>query len=313
MNHIDADPEETAEWQESLDALVAEQGRDRAREIMLTCSSAPRNCTSACRWCRPPTTSTPSRPRTSPSSPATKSSSAATAPGSAGTPRSRCTARSGPASASAATSPPTRRPRPCTRSASTTSSAARTTPAAATRSSIQGHASPGMYARAFLEGRLSEDAARRIPPGEVAGAARPPLLPAPAAHAGVLAVPDRVDGPRPDQRDLPGAVQPVPHQPRHQGRLRPAGLGVPRRRRDGRGREPRPAAVAANEDLDNLTFVINCNLQRLDGPVRGNGKIIQELESFFRGAGWNVIKVVWGREWDDLLAKRHRRRAASTS
>jgi pyruvate dehydrogenase E1 component len=61
--------------------------------------------------------------------------------------------------------------------------------------------------------------------------------------------------------------------------------------------------VAAGEGLDNLTFVINCNLQRLDGPVRGNGKIIQELESYFRGAGWNVIKVVWGREWDDLLAR----------
>ncbi len=61
--------------------------------------------------------------------------------------------------------------------------------------------------------------------------------------------------------------------------------------------------IAAREELDNLTFVINCNLQRLDGPVRGNGKIIQELESFFRGAGWNVIKVIWGREWDALLAK----------
>jgi len=61
--------------------------------------------------------------------------------------------------------------------------------------------------------------------------------------------------------------------------------------------------LAANDDLDNLTFVVNCNLQRLDGPVRGNGKIIQELESFFRGAGWNVIKVVWGREWDALLAQ----------
>ncbi|MDN5756711.1 MAG: pyruvate dehydrogenase (acetyl-transferring), homodimeric type, partial [Micrococcaceae bacterium] len=61
--------------------------------------------------------------------------------------------------------------------------------------------------------------------------------------------------------------------------------------------------LAANEKLDNLTFVINCNLQRLDGPVRGNGKIMQELEAFFRGAGWNVIKVVWGREWDDLLEK----------
>src|SRR5205814_1202298 len=60
--------------------------------------------------------------------------------------------------------------------------------------------------------------------------------------------------------------------------------------------------LAAREELDNLTFVINCNLQRLDGPVRGNGKIIQQLESFFRGAGWNVIKVIWGREWDPLLA-----------
>jgi pyruvate dehydrogenase E1 component len=60
--------------------------------------------------------------------------------------------------------------------------------------------------------------------------------------------------------------------------------------------------MAAREELDNLTFVVNCNLQRLDGPVRGNGKIIQELEGFFRGAGWNVIKVIWGREWDPLLA-----------
>jgi pyruvate dehydrogenase E1 component len=73
---------------------------------------------------------------------------------------------------------------------------------------------------------------------------------------------------------------------------------------DGEMDEPESAGlihVAATEGLDNLTFVINCNLQRLDGPVRGNGKIIQELESFFRGAGWNVIKVIWGREWDALL------------
>jgi pyruvate dehydrogenase E1 component len=62
-------------------------------------------------------------------------------------------------------------------------------------------------------------------------------------------------------------------------------------------------SLAAREGLDNLTFVVNCNLQRLDGPVRGNGKIIQELEGLFRGAGWNVIKVIWGREWDDLLAR----------
>ena len=62
-------------------------------------------------------------------------------------------------------------------------------------------------------------------------------------------------------------------------------------------------SLAARDGLDNLTFVVNCNLQRLDGPVRGNGKVIQELEGLFRGAGWNVIKVVWGREWDDLLAR----------
>ena len=71
--------------------------------------------------------------------------------------------------------------------------------------------------------------------------------------------------------------------------------------------------LAAREELDNLTFVINCNLQRLDGPVRGNGKIIQELESFFRGAGWNVIKVVWGREWDAAARRRHATARWSTS
>ena len=75
---------------------------------------------------------------------------------------------------------------------------------------------------------------------------------------------------------------------------------------DGEMDEPESIAglsLAAREGLDNLTFVVNCNLQRLDGPVRGNGKIIQELEGLFRGAGWNVIKVIWGREWDDLLAR----------
>ena len=75
---------------------------------------------------------------------------------------------------------------------------------------------------------------------------------------------------------------------------------------DGEMDEPEALAglsLAAREGLDNLTFVVNCNLQRLDGPVRGNGKIIQELEGLFRGAGWNVIKVIWGREWDELLAR----------
>jgi pyruvate dehydrogenase E1 component len=166
---------------------------------------------------------------------------------------------------------------------------------------IQGHASPGPYARAFLEGRLSED---------------------------------QLNGFRQEKSHAGGGLSSYPHP-----RLMPdfwqfptvsMGLGpinaiyqaqanrylAGRNFKDtseqhvwaflGDGEmdevESRGALqLAANDGLDNLTFVVNCNLQRLDGPVRGNGKIIQELESFFRGAGWNVIKVVWGREWDSLL------------
>ena len=80
-------------------------------------------------------------------------------------------------------------------------------------------------------------------------------------------------------------------------------MGLRRRRRDGRAGGGRRAPLAAREGLDNLRFVVNCNLQRLDGPVRGNSKVIQELESIFLGAGWNVIKVIWAREWDNLLAR----------
>ena len=93
-------------------------------------------------------------------------------------------------------------------------------------------------------------------------------------------------------------------QPRHQGHQPPAASG--RSSATARWTSPSrsPAlSLAGRDGLDNLTFVVNCNLQRLDGPVRGNGKIIQELEGLFRGAGWNVIKVIWGREWDDLLAR----------
>ena len=167
---------------------------------------------------------------------------------------------------------------------------------------VQGHASPGPYARAFLEGRLSAD---------------------------------QLDGFRQEKSHAGGGLSSYPHP-----RLMPdfwqfptvsMGLGPinaiyqaqANRYLEGRGLKPATdqhvwaflgdgemdevesrgaLQLAANDKLDNLTFVINCNLQRLDGPVRGNGKIIQELESFFRGAGWNVIKVIWGREWDTLLA-----------
>ncbi len=168
---------------------------------------------------------------------------------------------------------------------------------------IQGHASPGPYARAFVEGRLNEE---------------------------------HLDGFRQEKSHFAGGLSSYPHP-----RLMPnfwqfptvsMGLGpinaiyqaqlnryltnrgikdasdqqVWAFLGDGEMDEVESRGqlqVAANEGLDNLNFVINCNLQRLDGPVRGNGKIIQELESFFRGAGWNVIKVIWGREWDELLAR----------
>ena len=104
---------------------------------------------------------------------------------------------------------------------------------------FQGHAAPGIYARAFLEGRLTERAARRVPPGAVPRRRRPAVLPAPAADAGLLGVPDRLHGPRPDQRDLPGPVQPLPARPRARRHQPLARMGVPRRRRDGRARVAR--------------------------------------------------------------------------
>jgi pyruvate dehydrogenase E1 component len=109
------------------------------------------------------------------------------------------------------------------------------------------------------------------------------------ADAGLLADPDGVDGPGPDRRDLPGAqFWKYLEAPRPDAEDRPQGVVLHGRRRNRRARIPRRDRLAGREGLDNLVFVINCNLQRLDGPVRGNGKIIQELEGQFRGAGWNV-------------------------
>ncbi len=122
------------------------------------------------------------------------------------------------------------------------------------------------------------------------------VVSASVSDAGFLAVPDGLDGPRPDHVAVSGAVQPLPAGARP-GELegRAEGLGVPRRRRIRRAwTRSAPSRSRARENLDNFIWVINCNLQRLDGPVRGNGKIIQELEGLFRGAGWNVIKVIWG-------------------
>ncbi|MFQ6397744.1 pyruvate dehydrogenase (acetyl-transferring), homodimeric type [Nocardia sp. KC 131] len=168
---------------------------------------------------------------------------------------------------------------------------------------IQGHASPGIYARAFLEGRLSTDRMDGFRQEYSHGGPGHGLPSYP--HPRLLN----------DFWEFPtvsmglGPMNAI-YQARFNHYLSDRGIKDTSDQHvwaflgDGEMDEPESrglAHVAALEGLDNLTFVVNCNLQRLDGPVRGNGKIIQELESFFRGAGWNVIKVVWGREWDALL------------
>jgi pyruvate dehydrogenase complex dehydrogenase (E1) component len=123
------------------------------------------------------------------------------------------------------------------------------------------------------------------------------------ADAEFLAVPHRINGAGPADGHLSGALYALFATPWARANGWPQSLGL---LGDGETDEPESLgaiSMAGREQLDNLIFVINCNLQRLDGPVRGNGKIIQELEGVFRGAGWNVIKVIWGRWWDRLLAK----------
>lgn len=165
---------------------------------------------------------------------------------------------------------------------------------------FQGHAAPGIYARAFLEGRISkeqlENFRRELKPGGGLSSYPHPWL-------------------MPDFWEFPtvsmglGPIQAI-YQARFSRYLEDRGLKKPSDQKvwaflgDGETDEPETLGaitLAAREKLDNLIFVINCNLQRLDGPVRGNGNIVQELEAIFRGAGWNVIKVIWGSDWDPLL------------
>lgn len=166
---------------------------------------------------------------------------------------------------------------------------------------IQGHSSPGIYARAFLEGRLSEEQLgnfrQEVDANGLSSYPHPWLMPDfwqfPTVSMGL------------------GPLQAI-YQARflkymeNRGLMKESGRKVWAFLGDGEMDEPESVgalSIAAREKLDNLIFVVNCNLQRLDGPVRGNGKIIQELEGLFRGAGWNVIKVIWGGRWDPLLAQ----------
>jgi pyruvate dehydrogenase E1 component len=169
---------------------------------------------------------------------------------------------------------------------------------------FQGHASPGVYARAYLEGRIGVEQLQCFrremsPGGGLSSYPHPWLMPDfwefPTVSMGL------------------GPIMSI-YQARFNRYLEDRGLKKPSKTKvwaflgDGETDEPEALgaiSLAAREKLDNLIFVINCNLQRLDGPVRGNGQIIQELEAIFRGAGWNVIKVIWGSDWDPLLAVDH--------
>ena len=166
---------------------------------------------------------------------------------------------------------------------------------------VQGHSAPGIYARAYLEGRISEDQLhnfrQEVDGGGLSSYPHPWLMPDfwqfPTVSMGL------------------GPIMAI-YQARFMRYLHDRGIVDTSKRKvwaflgDGEMDEPESLgaiALAAREGLDNLVFVVNCNLQRLDGPVRGNGKIIQELERDFRGTGWNVIKVIWGSYWDKLIAR----------
>lgn len=170
---------------------------------------------------------------------------------------------------------------------------------------FQGHAAPGIYSRAFLEGRITADQLNNYrrelqSKGGLSSYPHPWLMPNfwefPTVSMGL------------------GPIMSI-YQARFNRYLEDRGLKTTSHQKvwaflgDGETDEPEALgaiSLASREKLDNLIFVINCNLQRLDGPVRGNGKIVQELEAIFKGAGWNVIKVLWGGEWDELLEKDHK-------
>jgi len=166
---------------------------------------------------------------------------------------------------------------------------------------FQGHASPGVYARAFLEGRLDEDALRNFR-RELAEGGGLSSYPHPWLMPRFWQFPTVSMGLSPLMAIYQARFN---RYLEHRGILEPNDCRVWCLLGDGECDEPEALGalgLASREKLDNLVFVVNCNLQRLDGPVRGNGKIIQELEACFHGAGWKVLKVVWGSDWDPLLA-----------
>ncbi len=302
---MDSDPEETSEWAESLDALVADKGHQRGREIMLSLLKRSKELHLGVPMV--PTTDylNTIAPENEPEFPGDEEIER----------RYRAWIRWN----AAMLVHRAQRPGIAVGGHISTyaSSAAlyevgfnhffrgQDHPGGGDQIFIQGHASPGTYARAFLEGRLSADQLdgfrqeKSHAPNGISSYPHPRLMPEfwqfPTVSMGLGPI-NAIYQAQANKYLTNRGIKDASDQ--HVW----AFLG------DGEMDEVESRGqlqVAANEGLDNLTFIINCNLQRLDGPVRGNGKIIQELESFFRGAGWNVIKVVWGREWDDLLARDH--------
>ncbi|MFB2555939.1 pyruvate dehydrogenase (acetyl-transferring), homodimeric type [Herbiconiux liangxiaofengii] len=301
--HIDSDPDETAEWNESLDALVQARGHGRARDIMLSLLKRSKELHLG----------VPMVPTTDYIN-TIASENEPEFPGDEALERKyRAWIRWN----AAMTVHRAQRPGIAVGGHISTyaSSAAlyevgfnhffrgQDHPGGGDQIFIQGHASPGTYARAYLEGRLDEnqlDGFRQEKShagGGLSSYPHPRLMPEfwqfPTVSMGLGPI-NAIYQAQLNKYITNRGIKDASDQQVW------AFLG------DGEMDEVESRGqlqVAANDGLDNLNFVINCNLQRLDGPVRGNGKIIQELESFFRGAGWNVIKVIWGREWDDLLAR----------
>ena len=301
FNEMDSDPTETTEWRESLDSVVAQSGHQRAREIMLSLLKRSKELHLGVPMV--PTTDylNTIAPENEPDFPGDEDIER----------RYRAWIRWN----AAITVHRAQRPGIAVGGHISTyaSSAAlyevghnhffrgADHPGGGDQVFYQGHASPGMYARAFLEGRLSSDQLdgfrqeKSHPSGGLSSYPHPRLMPE------FWQFPTVSMGLGPINAIYQAQLNRYLH---HRGIKDTSSQHVWAFLGDGEMDEVESRGalqLAANDDLDNLTFVINCNLQRLDGPVRGNGKIIQELESFFRGAGWNVIKVVWGREWDALL------------
>ncbi len=300
---LDSDPEETSEWQESLSQLVDAKGRQRGREVMLSMLSKSRELQLGVPMV--PTTDyiNTIAPENEPEFPGDEELER----------RYRSWIRWN----AAVTVHRSQRPGIGVGGHISTyaSSAAlyevgfnhffrgADHPSGGDQIFIQGHASPGIYARSFLEGRLSEAQLDGFRQEKSAAPNGLPSYPHPRLMPDYWQFPTVSMGLGP----INAIYQAMTNKYLTNRGIKDVGDGhVWAFLGDGEMDEVESRGqlqVAANEGLDNLTFVINANLQRLDGPVRGNGKIVQELESFFRGAGWNVIKVVWGREWDDLLAQ----------